>query len=74
MADGKSGIGFPPDFQYVGLEQWKGLNTKPKRAAIEDQQSYWLENIMPIGEANARAMYGKGTTLYTAPEIGRAHV
>ena len=73
MADGKSGIGFPPDFQYVGLEQWKGLNTKPKRAAIEDQQSYWLENIMPIGEANARAMYGKGTTLYTAP-VGKTIV
>ena len=67
MADGKSGIGFPPDFQYVGIEEWKGLNTKPKRAAIDDQQAYWLENIMPIGAANARAVYGKGATLYTAP-------
>lgn len=67
MADGKSSIGFPPDFQYVGLEEWKGLNTKPKRAAIDDQQAYWLENIMPIGASNARAVYGKGTTLYTAP-------
>lgn len=67
MADGKSNIGFPPDFQYVGIEEWKGLNTKPKRAAIDDQQSYWLENIMPIGAANARAVYGRGTTLYTAP-------
>ena len=73
MADGKSSIGFPAEFQYVGLEQWKGLNTKPKRAAIEDQQAYWLENIMPIGDANARAMYGKGTTLYTAP-VGKTIV
>ena len=70
MADGKAAIGFPPDFQYVGLEEWKGLNTKPRRAAIDDQQCYWLENIMPIGAANARFIYGKGTTLYTAP-VGR---
>lgn len=67
MADGKSSIGFPADFQYVGLEEWKGINTKPRRAAIDDQQAYWLENIMPIGASNARAVYGKGTTLYTAP-------
>jgi hypothetical protein len=66
MAEGKAAIGFPPDFQYVGLEEWKGLNTKPRRAAIDDQQCYWLENIMPIGAANARTMYGKGSTLYTA--------
>lgn len=67
MPEGKAAIGFPPDFQYVGLEDWKGINTKAKRAAIDDQQCYWLENIMPIGAANARTMYGKGTTLYTAP-------
>lgn len=67
MAEGKAAIGFPPDFQYVGLEEWKGLNTKPRRAAIDDQQCYWLENVMPIGAANARFIYGKGTTLYTAP-------
>jgi hypothetical protein len=73
MAEGKGAIGFPPDFQYVGLEEWKGLNTKARRAAIEDQQCYWLENIIPIGAANARAMYGKGTTLYTAP-VGRTVV
>lgn len=66
MAEGKAAIGFPPDFQYVGLEEWKGLNTKPKRPAIDDQQCYWLENVMPIGAANARFIYGKGTTLYTA--------
>lgn len=59
-------IGFPPDFQYAGLEEWKGLNTKPKRAAIDDQQCYWLENLFPIGRANTRAMYGKGTAIYTA--------
>ena len=67
MAEGKAAIGFPPDFQYVGLEEWKGLNTKPKRGAIDEQQCYWLENVMPIGANNARFVYGKGTTLYTAP-------
>lgn len=64
---GKTGIGFPPGFQYVGIEKWLGVNTQPQRASIEDDQVYWLENIQPIGEGNARFMYGRGATLYTVP-------
>ena len=60
-------IGFPQGFQPLMLEGFKGINTKPRRPSIDDQECYWLENIMPIGPGNARAMYGKGATLYTAP-------
>ena len=64
---GQGNIGFPPTFQAFILEQFKGLNTKARRPSIEDQECYWLENIMPIGQGNARAMYGVGDTLYTVP-------
>lgn len=60
-------IGFPPDFQYQGLEDFKGLNTKAKRPAIDDEECSWLENLMPIGKSNMRSMYGRGDALYTAP-------
>src|SRR5580704_9615788 len=64
---GQSQITFPDDFAYSGLEKFKGINTKAKRPAIEDEQSAWLENIMPIGDGNLRAMPDRGATLYTAP-------
>lgn len=60
-------IGFSPDFAYSGLEDFKGLNTKAKRPAIDDEECFVLENLMPIGKSNLRAMYGKGPALYTAP-------
>lgn len=60
-------IGFSPDFAYSGLEEFKGLNTKAKRPAIDDEECSVLENLMPIGKSNLRAMYGKGPALYTAP-------
>lgn len=60
-------IGFSPDFAYSGLEDFKGLNTKAKRPAIDDEECSVLENLMPIGKSNLRAMYGKGPALYTAP-------
>jgi hypothetical protein len=51
---------------FFRLADFKGLNTRAKRPAIEDQQLSWLENIMPIGAGNARAMQTNGATIYTA--------
>jgi hypothetical protein len=63
----QSQITFPDDYAYAGLEKFKGINTKAKRPAIDDEESAWLENLMPIGDANMRAMPDRGPTLYTAP-------
>lgn len=59
-------IGFPPGFQLFQLEGMEGINTKAQRPAIKDQQFYWSENYLPIGAANMRALWGVGTTKYTA--------
>lgn len=45
---------------------FEGINTKPSRPAIEDQQCYILDNFMPLGTSNARTMWGAGPILYTA--------
>lgn len=55
-----------PEPQFLLMEQFSGLNTKATRSAIEDQESSWLENWMPIGPGNLRTMRGKGATVYTA--------
>ena len=39
---------------YQVVKQFKGLNTKANRTAIEDSEFSWLENAMPIGFANLK--------------------
>lgn len=72
------GIPFPGQSQGQGsglfiLDQFDGLNTKPLRPAIGDQQFSWLENFLPIGPGNLRSLYGPGPAGYTAP-VGRTIV
>lgn len=66
--------GFPPDFQLFPLEgdQRKGgigLNTKAQRPAIGDQDAAWIENYLPIGIANTRALFGAGTAIFNAATV-----
>lgn len=51
--------------QFV-LQQFQGINTKASRNAIGDQQFSWLENLMPLGDGNLRALYGEGAPILTA--------
>lgn len=76
MPDGASkvGVGFPKDFELFQLEgdPRKGgiaLNTKAQRPAIEDQDAYWIENYLPIGAANTRALYGVGTAIWNSATV-----
>lgn len=66
--------GFAPGFQLFQLEEFKGLNTKPQRPAIDDQEMAWCENWMPIGPANLRTMAGKGNGIYNEPNPAKSIV
>lgn len=61
--------GFPENFQYIVFDGFKGLNTKPTRPAIEDQQMYYCDNWMPLGENNLRTMWDHGAILFTVVGI-----
>ena len=39
---------------YQVVKQFKGLNTKANRTAIDEDEFSWLENAMPIGFANLK--------------------
>lgn len=52
------------------LEKFGTLNTKAKRTSIDDNEFAWLENMMPIGDGNLRALYDNGASIYT-PTGGR---
>ena len=39
---------------YQVIKQFKGLNTKANRTAIDENEFSWLENVMPIGASNLK--------------------
>ena len=41
---------------YLVTKQFKGINTKSNRTAIEETEFSWLENLMPLGYGNLKAL------------------
>lgn len=41
---------------YKVVKQFKGLNTKANRTAIEENEFSWIENVQPIGYGNAKVI------------------
>lgn len=39
---------------YQVIKQFKGLNTKANRTAIDETEFSWIENVMPIGYGNIK--------------------
>ena len=54
------------DRKFFTLEKFGTLNTKNARPSIGDQEFSWVENMMPIGDGNLRAMPSNGSSIYTA--------
>lgn len=44
--------------EYVSLKNFKGVDTKSGRTTINQDEFSWLENAMPIGNGNLRAVPG----------------
>ena len=61
------GRNYPKSFQPIVFDGFKGLNTKPTRPGIGDQEMFWCDNWMPLGEKNLRTLYDVGTQIYAAP-------
>jgi hypothetical protein len=49
---------------YQVVKQFRGVNTKANRTAIDENEFAWLENAMPIGYANLKITpYSSNTTV-----------
>lgn len=55
--------------KIFGITKYKGINTKAQRPAIDDEEFFWLQNYMPIGDGNLRTLWGNGTAVYTATGV-----
>ena len=58
--------GFPSNPNPLVFEGFSGLNTKPVRSDIKDDECYILDGWMPVGASNIRVIPDVGTALYTA--------
>jgi len=48
---------------YQVIKQFKGLNTKANRTAIDESEFSWLENAQPIGYGNIKILPNSSATL-----------
>jgi hypothetical protein len=56
------------DPDILTIEEWiKGINQQSRRGSIDDQESWWCENLFPLDKGNLRACYGPSSPIYTAP-------
>jgi len=46
---------------YAVIKNFKGLNTKANRTAIDEEEFSWIENAMPIGFANIKIVPAPST-------------
>lgn len=59
--------GFPENPLPLVFEEFKGLNTKPTRNDIDDNEMYICDGFFPIGKSNLRILPDIGPSLYTVP-------
>jgi len=53
---------------YAVIKNFKGINTKSNRTAIEDSEFSWLENAMPIGAGNIKVLQSQNQ-VYLASNV-----
>lgn len=52
--------------EVLTLDRWTGMNQGATRSSMDDQECWWIENLVPIGPGNLRAVWGPSAALYTA--------
>lgn len=59
-----------PTAQNFYFREFKGINTQADRTAIDDNEFAWLENLMPVGNANLRVVPAISAQLATvSPDV-----
>ena len=51
---------------YAVIKNFKGINTKANRTAIDDSEFSWIENAMPIGSGNIKTLLKQSQVLTNA--------
>jgi hypothetical protein len=55
------------------VRDWKGVNIQANRTGLQEDEFFWLENILPIGHANLHCMPHQGNPIATLPVAGLSY-
>jgi hypothetical protein len=58
-------LGLPEGFQVWSAGKLGGMNQQDARTAMEDQEFFWLENVLLVGKGQFRTLWDRGADLYT---------
>ena len=59
---------------YAVIKNFRGLNTKANRTAIDEEEFSWIENAMPIGFGNIKIVPAQKTVTEVGVPISFANV
>ena len=60
-------LGRPEGFALYSPFPFAGMNRQASRIGIADQEFFWRENFIRIGDGNLRTVWDSGVPIYTAP-------
>src|SRR4029077_9747783 len=55
----------PRKQKTVQFKKFRGVNRTDARVAIDDDELYWLENAIPVGNGAVQIVPGSGTSIAT---------
>jgi hypothetical protein len=58
---------------YQVVKAFKGLNTRPNRTALDDEEFAWLENVQPIGFGNLKVVGTSSTVKVSGSPLAWAN-
>ena len=58
---------------YQVVKAFKGLNTRPNRTALDNEEFAWLENVQPIGFGNLKAVGTSSTVQVSGSALAWAN-
>src|SRR5271163_2752382 len=60
-------LGIPPGLGLYTSFPFAGLNLASSRPSLRDQEFYYIENWVRVGDGYLRTLWDKGTALYNVP-------
>lgn len=67
-AQTQQSFGLPPTLKFDSPFPFGGLNQQASRIALADNEAYWCENLIKLGDGNVRAIGDRDAPLYTVPD------
>lgn len=67
MREEEKFFGISPGYKIYSPLPFSGINQQSSRQGMADQEFFFIENFINIGQTNLRTLWDKGAPIYTAP-------